>query len=275
MTSLSLHNRVIRDAIRDGATVDLETGEIFNKHGQKLTPKIYNREPHVRLRDPETKKRYMIRAARIVGYVAFGPIVFNPEIGVSHIYGDDKTNVCARNLTLVRHLPNNKAVTTPMVTTETLIAEKATEKATAESVLDKKYFDLLIGMTHEQEKLDEADRSNPYVRASMVLLIKELSGLIKDYSYGLARQITGEPVTPFEADEAANLLAWQLLEFLGQGPFPRNDEIRSGIKITRGHQLSTTHAENWFNVKHSPSNEALLFADDKLISMNGFLVNVP
>lgn len=95
-------------------------------------------------------------------------------------------------------------------------------------------------LTWEQTD-DQALRDDPAIRAQMCKLVPELGGLIRAHARQLGER-TGEDC-PFQVDDHAEALLWQLIEFLSQSACDR--DYREGS--VKAHQLTKAHAAYHFD----------------------------
>ena len=91
-------------AVRESArrySVNTKHGSVYNADGERIGSTYSEPRISVRIQTPNGPKKYGVRLAKLIGYVAFGSEAIQPNVEVRHKDGD-KYNNAARNLVLVR-----------------------------------------------------------------------------------------------------------------------------------------------------------------------------
>jgi len=91
-------------AVRESArrySVNTRNGSVYNANGERIGSDTYEPRISVRIQTPNGPKKYSLRTAKLIGYVAFGSEAIQPNVEVRHKDGN-KYNNAARNLMLVR-----------------------------------------------------------------------------------------------------------------------------------------------------------------------------
>lgn len=113
----------------------------------------------------------------------------------------------------------------------------------AQDVL-KKDAGKLLGMW------DDDFRDNEYLRARMVCLIADVGALVQRHAAQMGNE-TGYDC-PFQRDRFADLLCWQLVEYLSQSDFG----IEARADNVAAYQVTERHAAPFFNWPPSPEGGA-------------------
>ena len=257
--TISLQHRelIIEFVTQRGGRANLETGEILNAAGEPIKIRSAGHNyPRVRLR--KDGKFYFILQKAIVAYVAYGEKAFAPDITIVNIDGD-KHNCKAKNLALV---------CSESVELLKTAQEQVKEQLADTEKLAMSFSQSMVDLLNLQQVQDKQARKNPHLRAAMVRIIEQLGFIIENEAVRLAGELYEAPLTAFQYDSAADLLAWQLLEFLGQGDFERSSTKEIHVPVTRGHQISAAHASSWFKVDYDPENEPTMFVDGQELKIS-------
>jgi len=94
-----------------------------------------------------------------------------------------------------------------------------------------------------EREQDQKLRDDPLLRAQMVKLIAELGPLV--YRHATELGVRAEQDCPFQVDTFAELITWQLAEFLTQVDFDREQRADN----THFYQVTERHARFFFDLE--------------------------
>lgn len=146
-------------------------------------------------------------------------------------------------------------------TTFTMTAAELEAKLAA--ARDEGAIKALMSAAKDERGEDEKLRRDPVIRVHMSRMIEELAELVQDTAADINRKQGGSMIDPFSVDHLADVVLWQLVEYLMQCQIDRTPASGSGYEdMARAHQLTEWHAAFWFAT--SPTERGIV-ADDSAL----------